>query len=92
MSRCAYVRPDTGRACLFEAGANSRYCRGCEREAVRERNAFDDWMQQVVLEMETGYGFHPDDLPDCAYADWHGAGLEPEEAAREALALCMGDD
>jgi hypothetical protein len=92
MSRCAYVPPDTGRPCLCEADANSRYCGGCARLAHRERSAFDAWMQQVVLRMEAGYGLHPDDLPDCAYADWHGAGMEPEEAAQEAIALCVGDD
>ena len=63
-----------------------------ERTAVQERNAFEEWMQKVVAEMETGYGIHPEDLPDCSYFDWHDAGLEPQEAAREAVALCMNLD
>lgn len=92
MSRCAYVHPDTGRSCRFEAGTESRYCRICERQASRERNAFEEWMQRVVFEMETGYGLHPEDLPDCGYADWHAAGLEPKEAAREAVDICMSLD
>ncbi len=92
MSRCAYVHPNTGRPCLFEAGANSCYCCGCERQVSLKRNAFEEWMQKVVLEMETGYGLHPGDLPDCSYADWHNAGLEPQEAAREAVDICMSLD
>jgi hypothetical protein len=92
MSRCVYVHPDTGHRCLFEAGADGRYCSGCERLAFRERWAFEAWMQQVVLAMEAEYGLHPDDLPDCAYADWHATGLEPAEAAHQAIAICAGDD
>lgn len=58
----------------------------------RARLCFTDWMQAVVAEMETGYGLHPEDLPDCTYADWHSLGLEPNEAAKEAVALCAGVD
>lgn len=94
MSRCAYIPPETGRSCPFEGNTNSRFCfcSGCERQASRERNAFEEWMQRVVAEMETGYGIHPEDLPDCEYVDWHNAGLEPQEAAREAVDICMSLD
>lgn len=63
-----------------------------ERAALQERNAFEEWMQRVVAEMETGYGIHPEDLPDCTYADWHSLGLEPNEAAKEAVTLCREED
>ena len=90
MSRCGYIHPETGRPCPFEADAHGRYCSGCARLVMQERSAFEDWMQRVVLAMEADYGLHPDDLPDCAYADWHAAGLDPEDAARDAIAFCMG--
>jgi hypothetical protein len=91
MSRCGYVNV-RGASCPCEAGPGRPYCSGCERLALEERRAFDAWMERVVLAMEADYGLHPDDLPDCAYADWHATGMEPEEAVRQAIALCAGDD
>ena len=63
----------------------------CLQES-HQRDSFDAWMQEVVMEMETGFGMHPADLPDCSYADWYRSGMEPEEAAQEAISLCMADD
>ena len=57
-----------------------------------ERCAYRLWKGEVNLAMEVNYGFHPDDLPDCPYADWHGSGWEPEEAAQEAMTLAFGGD
>lgn len=62
------------------------------RQTEVERLSFADWIQAVIAEMETGYGLHPGDLPDCTYADWHALGLEPHEAVQEAVALCAGVD
>lgn len=59
---------------------------------IQARFAFEDWIQRVVQAMEADYGLHPDDLPDCAYADWHAAGLDPKDAARDAIALCLGEE
>jgi hypothetical protein len=92
MSRCVYVNPLTGLPCLREADTGRRYCPGCHQRVDRECLAFEDWMEQVVFAMEAGYGLHPDDLPDCPYADWHASGLDAEEAARQAIALGAGDD
>ena len=92
MSRCSYVARETGWRCLFEASANSAYCGGCETLASRDRAHFENWRQDVVVAMEALCGLHPDDLPDCPYADWHTAGMTPKEAARQCLSRFLGDD
>jgi hypothetical protein len=92
MSRCAYTCPETGWRCLFEANAHSRYCRGCETLVYRDRARFERWMQEVVGAMEALCGLHPDDLPDCPYADWHLTGMTPEEAARQCLGRFLGEN
>lgn len=92
MSRCAYVGPETGKHCPCEASAHSRYCAGCERLAFQERTAFEGWMQEVIRALDALCGLHPDDLPDCLYADWQRAGLTPQEAAQQALAAFTGDE
>ncbi len=60
-------------------------------ETSQEPDDFEDWMREVALEMEAGYGLNPDDLPDCSYEDWHSVGLDPAEAAQEAISLCMSE-
>lgn len=60
-------------------------------ETPQELDEFEDWMREVALEMEAGYGLNPDDLPDCSYEDWHSVGLDPAEAAQEAISLCMSE-
>jgi hypothetical protein len=92
MSRCAYTCPETGWRCLFEVRADSAYCAGCEALAQRDRARFEDWMREVRVEMETLCGLHPQDLPDCPYADWQQTGMTPEEAARQCLARFLGED
>ena len=57
-----------------------------------ERCAYLLWKSRVNEVMELNYGFSPDDLPDCPYADWHGCGWEPEEAVQEAMSLSFGAD
>lgn len=91
MSRCAYVYPETGRRCLFEATAHSGYCQGCEVLASRNRAHFEDWMRETIVAMEALCGLHPDDLPDCPYADWQKTGMTPEEAARQCLNRFLGE-
>ena len=63
----------------------------CLQSCAERTRSFEDWMQEVVLAMEVGYGLHPEDIPDCAYADWHDAGMEPDEAAQEAITICLCD-
>ena len=88
MGRCQGRDPDTGARCPLDAEAGQTLCRGCLSRALQERFAFQGWMGQVTLAMESAFGLHPDDLPDCPYADWHGSGLEPEEAVRQAWPNC----
>jgi hypothetical protein len=92
MSRCAYILPETGVRCLFEAASHSPYCGGCEALAFRDRTRFDHWMQEVVAAMDALCGLHPHDLLDCPYADWHITGRTPKEAARQCLARFLGED
>ena len=63
-----------------------------EAQEREERCAYLLWKSRVNEAMELNHGFHPDDLPDCPYADWHGCGWEPEEAVREAMSLSFGND
>ncbi len=63
-----------------------------EAQEREERCAYLLWKSQVNEAMELHFGFHPNDLPDCPYADWHGSGWEPEEAAKEAMTLAFGGD
>ena len=63
-----------------------------EAQEREERCAYRLWKSRVNEAMELTFGFHPDDLPDCPYADWHGSGWEPDEAAREAMSLAFGGD
>lgn len=92
MSLCTSIDAETGHQCPFEAEAHSLYCRGCTERASREKARFEDWMQDVVVALEAHCGLHPDDLPDCPYADWYAAATTPEEAARLCLASFLGDD
>lgn len=85
MSRCTFRSKETGVRCGFRAEVGRDHCRRCQTQAIADRLRFDDWMQQVVWALESEYGLHPRDLPDCPYADWHGAGIEPEEAAVMAI-------
>ncbi len=89
MSQCTYVRLESGMCCACEARPGTDYCSGCERRVSEERSAFEGWMQQVALAMEAAYGLHPDDLPDCPYADWRQDGVEPDEAAERAIAQSL---
>ena len=89
MSRCVSRDPETGTRCLVEAAPGNAHCTACATRTFRERFRFEGWMQKVILAMEADYGLHPDDLPDCTYADWFACGMAPEEAAREALALFL---
>lgn len=57
-----------------------------------ERNVRDAWMQRVGVALEVLCGLHPDDLPDCPYADWWGMGYTPEEAAWQALERTLEED
>ncbi len=61
-------------------------------QELEERCAYRLWKSRVNEAMELNFGFHPDDLPDCPYADWHGSGWEPDEAAREAMSLAFEGD
>ncbi len=85
MSRCSGRDPETGSRCALEAAPGSAYCPLCGRQASMKRLSFARWMQQVGVAIEARSGLHPEDLPDCPYADWHGEGWEPGEAATEAL-------
>lgn len=92
MSRCAYVSPKTGMRCPFEATVGSLYCHSCRTVALREQTAFQSWMREVEKALEALCGLHPDDLPDCPYADWQITGMTSEEAARLCLARFLGDN
>jgi hypothetical protein len=85
MSQCAYASAESGLRCPCEARPGTDYCAGCERRIFEEHAAFEGWMRQVALAMEAAYGLHPDDLPDCPYADWHQAGIEPDAAVELAI-------
>jgi hypothetical protein len=89
MSRCVGRDPASVTQRDPVAAPGNAHCTACATRTFRERFAFEGWMQRVVIAMEAECGLHPDDLPDCTYADWYESGMTPEEAARQVLALFM---
>ncbi len=52
---------------------------------TEEDKAFDDWMETVDLATREIAWCSVHDLPDCAFRDMYDDGVEPAEAALEAL-------
>ena len=48
-------------------------------------NRFQNWLQQVDLELTKRCGLSRDDLADQPWRDWHDDGLTAAEAAGECL-------
>lgn len=85
VNRCEGSDPETGAQCPQEAEPGCNICSACASRIHEERGSFQSWMREVTASLHTLCGMTPDDLPDCPYSDWHGAGLEPDEAAAEVL-------
>jgi len=85
MSRCIGSDPETGAQCTMDALSGSDHCAACAGRISEECRTFQSWMKEVAIALDGLCGMSPDDISDCPYADWHGAGLEPDEAAAQAL-------
>lgn len=46
---------------------------------------FDEWMNQVNIEVSNQVGLDADDLADQPYYDWWEDGVRPKTAAKRAL-------
>lgn len=53
---------------------------------------FESWMKEVNAYVQARIGLTADDLPDCCYRDWFDDGVEPKEAARNAIKAAKGEE
>lgn len=52
----------------------------------RALSTFALWKNRVCHLMMAAHGIHPDDIPDCPYAQWYNEGMGTTTAVRKAIA------
>jgi len=55
------------------------------REPWMREGDFQEWMDRVDAILSRRYGMTSEDLPDCAWRDWHDDGCSARAAAQAAV-------